>query len=49
MNYGIPEKVIASALESMKTYIALPLETKMEASVYYIRYPYPISLTRKPA
>jgi len=29
-NHGISEEVIASALESMKTYFALPLETKME-------------------
>jgi len=34
MNHGIPEEVIASALESMKTYFALPLETKMEASIF---------------
>jgi hypothetical protein len=30
-NHGISEEVIALALDSMKTYFALPLETKMEA------------------
>ena len=30
-NHGIAEEVIALALDSMKTYFELPLETKMEA------------------
>jgi isopenicillin N synthase-like dioxygenase len=30
-NHGISEEVIALALDSMKTYFALPLETKIEA------------------
>ena len=30
-NHGISEEVIALALDSMKTYFALPLVTKMEA------------------
>ncbi|KAH9972006.1 2OG-Fe-II oxygenase [Lactifluus volemus] len=29
-NHGIPEQVIAAALKNMKTYFALPLETKRE-------------------
>ena len=34
-NHGIPESVIANALDAGKRFFALPLDTKMEVSDYW--------------